>query len=66
MLVRARCLLFAWYEAGEGLSNDLHRLGLQTVELLKPLGMGAELVYGLDILPTQQFPRTWGQEETSN
>jgi hypothetical protein len=52
MLVRARCLLFAWHEAVEGLSDHLRRRGLDTVELLKPVKMSAELVYGLDIFPT--------------
>ena len=51
MLVRAQWLLFAWYETGEGLSDDVRRRGLDPVELLKPVNMSAELVYGLDILP---------------
>jgi hypothetical protein len=66
MLVRAQCLLFAWYEAGETLSDDLRHRGIDTVELLKPANMIAELGYGLDILSTQHLPGAWGQEETSN
>jgi hypothetical protein len=52
MLVLARCLLFAWDKAGEGLSDDVRRRGLDAVELLKPVKMSAELVYGLDIFST--------------
>ena len=66
MLVLARCLLFAWDKAGEGLSDDVRRRGLNAVELLKLLGMDAELVYGLDVFPTQQLPSARGQEEASN
>ena len=66
MLVLARCLLFAWDKAGEGLSDDVRRRGLNAVELLKLLSMGAELVYGLDVFPTQQLPSARGQEEASN
>ncbi len=66
MLARARCLLFAWHEAGEGLSDDLRRPGVYAIELLKPVRMSAELVHGLDILSTQHLPAAWRQEETSN
>jgi hypothetical protein len=65
-LVRARCLFFAWYEAGETLSDDLRRRGIDTVELLKPVNMSAELGYGLYILSTQHLPGAWRQEETAN
>jgi hypothetical protein len=66
MLARARCLLFALHEAGEALSDDLRSRGIDTVELLKPVNMSAELGDGLDILSTQHLPGAWGQEETSN
>ena len=66
MLVLARCLLSAWHEAGEALSDDLRCRGIDPVELLKSVNMSAELGYGLDILSTQHLPRAWGQEETSN
>jgi hypothetical protein len=65
MLAPARGVV-AWHEAGEGLSDDLRRLGVDTVELLKPVRMSAELVYGLDVLSTQHLPAAWRQEETSN
>jgi hypothetical protein len=66
MLAPARCFLFAWNKAREALSDDLRRRGLNTVELLKPVHMSAELGDGLDILSTQHLPGAWRQEETSN
>ncbi len=66
MLARARCVLFAWNKARETLSDDLRRLGVDAIELLKPVNMSVELGNGLDILSTQHLPGAWGQEETSN
>ncbi len=45
MLVLARCLLVTWDKAGEALPDDLRRRGIDTVELLKPVHMSAELGY---------------------
>ncbi len=39
-------------QRGEALSDDLRRRGLDTVELLKPVNMSAELGNRLDILST--------------
>jgi hypothetical protein len=49
-------LFFWWREPGEFLPDHMRHPGPNTVELLKAIRIGSELVHGADVLAAQHFP----------